>query len=273
MRFCFLLTILLLGLESCFTYRQPQNAEAIQPPCQAEIWVRYVPETDHDAQFRLGVRPVPMDNGWTNLRIERDLSRIAFCGIDVVIIETTPQKLMDNEFLERFKFFGSKAYEQKTKIVLSLVADNNLRLERDNLEQYLEALELNSIPSYLMKNDKPVVLIDGEFGIRDAEHEEAISLMRFGKELPECPDTPLPEVLQPSGEYIWCRAAQCTPQGEWLIKRKRGGSLQNQLDAIRQIQCNVILLSSWNDYSRGDFIENNSLDGESLTRILKKTLN
>lgn len=269
MRTAFLITsiLLLLGLESCFTFQSPRDTEAIQH-LKSEIWVRYIPETDHDAQFRLGVRPIPMDNGWTDLRIERDLKRIVFCGIDVVIVETAPQKLMDNEFLERFRQFGRKAAENKIKVVLSLVEDEGIRLERANLLQYLESLELHCIPSYLLKDKIPVVLVDSAFNLSDAQQDEPLALLRFGKELPARPDTPLVDEISLPAEFIWCRSAQCTPQGEWLIKRKRGGNLQKQLDLLRQTQCKVILLSSWNDYARGDFIESNSLDGEGMMRIL-----
>ena len=85
-----------LFLASCVSRESFFEASAL-PRC--EVWVRYLPETDRDAQFRLGVRPVPMDNGWTELRMKRDIERIKASSIDVAMVEATPMQLSDEWFL------------------------------------------------------------------------------------------------------------------------------------------------------------------------------
>lgn len=263
---------------SCFVSRQALLES--EPAGDFAIWVRYLPETDSDAQFRMSVRPVPMDNGWTDLRMSRDISRMAYCGINAVMVEITPQQLSDAEFLERFRSFSALASKSGLQTVLSLVCDKSQvqPIERQNLLQYLESLGLSSLPGYLQENDRPAFLVSEGFALEDANPElpESVSLMRFGVELPPCPTTPLDENIPLPARFQWIRAAQYLPeiqnssnQSGWIVPRRRGKNVTKQFLMLRKTECQVALLSSWNDYSDGSFVENNSLDGEMMTNAVK----
>ncbi|GEM_PF-4602344 len=251
------------------------------PPIEFAIWVRYLPETDSDAQFRMGVRPVPMDNGWTDLRMSRDISRIASCGIHVIMVECTPQQLANEEFLVRFRHFCELASKSGRLVVLSLVPDRQefQPIDRQNLLQYLEKMDLISTPGYLQEENRPAFLVAEEYHLEESNPEfpENITLMRFGVELPPCPTTPLDEQIPLPARFQWMRAAQYLTENPkspsntgWVVQRSRGKKLSKQFKLLRQTECQVVLLSSWNDYSDGSFVENNSLDGEMMTNAVKK---
>ncbi len=267
-----------LLLSSCFVTREA--AVSSLPPANYRIWVRYQPTTDKEAQFHLGVRPVPMDNGWTDLRMQRDLQRIFFAGISVVMVEVSPQQLTQEAFFDRFRRFGEFAREFSLQTVLCLVPSPDEpvpALERPNLLGYLRRLSLDKLPYYLGENGIPVVLIHEAFALEDGlpPGEEGVQLLRMGKEVPS------PMVSQDSQEalesgYRWVWGGLCqggdTPAaaGKWSIPRRRGDSLGQQLEEARRSGCRILLLSSWNDYREGSFLEPNSLDGEALIQVLKR---
>ena len=266
-----------LFLASCVSRESFPGASAL-PRC--EVWVRYLPETERDAQFRLGVRPVPMDNGWTELRMKRDIERIKASSIDVVMVEATPMQLSDEWFLSRFGRFQEIAEVAGVGVVVSLVQaeGENVPLERGNLIQYAERVEALGKRGYLSVNGRPALLVDASFNVADPEDaaSEQVSLLRFGKELPERRDTPLTDMLPLPSKYRWIYAgivvshSKSSSYDTWTIPRRQGASLKRQLKAINDGSCEIVLLDSWNDYARGSFIEPNSMDGMSMMKCLMR---
>jgi hypothetical protein len=259
-------------LSSCVA--PSRSEERTEPAPDYKIWVRYLPHTDQEAQFRLGVRPVPMDNGWTDLRMQRDLQRIYFAEISAVMVEVSPEELLQESFQARLRRFGELANEYQLKILLSVVQsqpESPQTLDRKNLADFLGRLALPQIPAYFLQEDgKAVVLIHETFGVADPSSEapEAIAILRFGKELPAYrPQSP----QDPTLRYQWACGGIVPGPGDlrWNLPRKRGNTLVKQLKALRGSPIEILLLSSWNDYSEGSFLENNSLDGNALTSALK----
>ena len=245
------------------------------PPLPApayDIWVSYLPETDQEAQFQLGVRPIPMDNGWTDLRMERDLLRMADCRIRVVMLQLTSAQLIDADFLNRVWKFCELAQRKQLFVVPYLVQDkeNPVVFERGNLLRYLESLKFKEIPALLQIQDRNAVLVSEAFQLEDAEDgtSEGIALLRFGKELPSRPDSFLPETALLPAEYRWASAGIYRDDA-WQLKRQRGNALAKQLLQLRTTPPRVLLLDSWNDYRRGSFMEQNSLDGTCMTKAVK----
>ncbi len=266
-----------LGLSSCFVSREASVSSL--PPVSYRIWMRYQPSTDKEAQFRLGVRPVPMDNGWTDLRMQRDLQRMYFAGVGVVFLEVTPAQLLQEEFWERFHRFGEYAGEFRLQTALFLVPvpDEPVpALERSNLLSYLRRLHLETLPYYLQEEGGPVVLVQEAFALEDGEAsaEEGIRLLRVGREVPSPRLSQESTEVQESG-YRWAWGGRweedpASGGGQWSIPRRRGTSLKKQLEEARLSGCRILLLSSWNDYREGSFLEPNSLDGEALLQVLKR---
>ncbi len=259
-------------LSSCVA--PSRSEERAEPAPDYKIWVRYLPHTDQEAQFRLGVRPVPMDNGWTDLRMQRDLQRIYFAEISVVMVEVSPEELLQESFLARLRRFGELANEYQLKILLSLVqsqGESPQTLDRKNLVDFLGRLALPQIPAYYLQEDgKAVVLVHESFDLADPAPEapEALAILRLGKELPAYrPRDP----QDPTLPCQWACGGIAPGPGDlrWNLPRKRGNALSKQLKALRGTPTKILLLSSWNDYSEGSFLENNSLDGNALTGALK----
>ena len=264
---------------SCQRLRPLEGAERGEARPAYQIWVRYLPNTDLASQGLLGVRPVPMDNGWTDLRMRRDLQRMYFAGISVILVEVSPLQLSGEEFLARFRRFGEYASEYGLSVALFLIPAQGAevpRLERGNLSGYLRRLELGALPSYFRRGDFPVVLVDEAFGLSDGVGlpGEGVELLRVGRELPSRQWSP---AQGEAGEYCWAWGGVWRRQegkegapGEWLLPRRKGEALRRQLQALRESPCQVLLLSSWNDYRDGSFLEPNSLDGEALPQALKR---
>ena len=266
-----------LFLASCVSRESFFESSAL-PRCK--VWVRYLPETERDAQFRLGVRPVPMDNGWTELRMKRDIERIKASSIDVVMVEATPMQLSDEWFLSRFGRFQEIADGAGVRVVVSLVQaeGENVPLERGNLIQYAERVEALGKRGYLSINGRPALLVDASFNVADPADvtSEQVALLRFGKELPERGEAPLADVLPLPSKYRWIYAgiivsySNSSSYNTWAIPRRQGASLKRQLKAINDANCEIVLLDSWNDYARGSFIEPNSMDGMSMMKCLMR---
>ncbi|MGN0867166.1 MAG: hypothetical protein ACI4SG_05770 [Oligosphaeraceae bacterium] len=272
----FLLGVLLVS-SSCFIPREA--AVSALPPASYRIWIRYQPNTDKEAQFHLGVRPVPMDNGWTDLRMQRDLQRMYFAGVSVVLVEVSPQALVQEDFWERFRHFGEYAREFSLQTALFLAPSPDEpapALERGNLLGYLRRLKLEELNCYLQEEGLPVVLVHEAFALKDGQspREEGVRLLRVGREVP----SPLvsqdsPEALESGYRWTWggrWEKDAASSDGKWSIPRRRGESLGRQLEDARRSGCRVLLLSSWNDYREGSFLEPNSLDGEALVQALKR---
>ncbi len=260
--------------SSCVGFHRNRDAGRTEPAPGYKIWVRYLPHTDQEAQFRLGVRPVPMDNGWTDLRMQRDLQRIYFAEISVVMVEVSPEALLQEAFLARLRRFGELANEYQLKIFISLVQahpEEPQALERKNLLDFLERLALPQFPAYYLREDgTPVVLVQESFALPDAppESHESVAILRLGQELPAYhPLSP----QDPALPCQWACGGIAPGNGNlrWNLPRKRGNTLAKQLKLLRGTSVKVLLLSSWNDYAEGSFLENNSLDGNALTNALK----
>ncbi len=261
-------------LSSCVGFDRSRDVKRTEASPDYKLWVRYLPHTDQEAQFRLGVRPVPMDNGWTDLRMQRDLQRIYFAEISVVMVEVSPEELLQGAFLARLRRFGELANEYQLKILISLVQarpEAPQTLERGNLLDFLERLALPQFPAYYLQEDgMPVVLVQESFALPgpNPDSHEAVAILRIGQELPAYrPEAP----RDPALPCQWACGGIAPGNGSlrWNLPRKRGNTLAKQLKLLRGTSIKVLLLSSWNDYAEGSFLENNSLDGNALTSALK----
>ena len=286
LRFChiilYFLCCCLLLASGCITVYQSNSASQTLP-APLPIWAVYLPIPVIPPKGT--IRPIPPHQGWTNLRMERDLERMAEIQIAAALVAVTPMQLLTEEFHERYQKFAEVAERHSIQIALLLVNTQKTApsLERKNIAQYLENQGFLDFQCNLRNHDGiPLLLLAEEFAL-DApspELDQTVCFLQLGHELPALPSGPLDiSAMQPSpGGVLWIRAADNTgcapynrarPTDDWTIRRRNGAPLKRQLDQARLLDAKVLLLDSWNDYSRGSFVENNSLDQDALLKILK----
>ena len=276
--------VIALLVVSCVTVYQPSSPTAeVAPATPLAVWAVYLPNPEIPAHG--SIRPVPAHQGWTNLRMERDLDRMEDAKITAVLVVVTPSQLLAEDFQERYRKFAELAEQHSIQIALLLTSLTipAPALERKNIFQYLENKGFFEFPNKLCNNDGvPVVLIAEEFAL-DASSPELSSMVCFlqlGHDLPALPSGPMDiPAMQPTPEgVVWIRAAdnsgcapynRARPTDDWIIPRNNGGPFQRQLEQARYVGANLLLLDSWNNYERGSFVENNSLDQDTFLKILK----
>ena len=276
------LSVFLL-VVSCVTVYQPSSPTAEEAPTPLPVWTVYLPNPEIPAHGT--IRPVPAHQGWTNLRMERDLDRMADAKITAVLVVVTPSQLLAEDFHERYRKFAELAERHSIQIALLLTSLTRPApaLERNNIYQYLENKGFFEFSNRLCNKDGvPVVLIGEEFSLDASlpELDSMVCFLQLGHELPALPSGPMDiPAMQPSSDgVLWIRAAdnfgcapynRARPTDDWTIPRKNGGPFQRQLEQARYLGAKLLLLDSWNDYSRGSFVENNSLDQDAFLKILK----
>lgn len=278
-----ILAVFLL-VVSCVTVYQPSSPTTeVAPPTPLAVWTVYLPNPEIPAHG--SIRPVPAHQGWTNLRMERDLDRMAEAEISAVLVAVTPEQLLTEEFHERYRKFAEESERHSIQFALMLV--NTLEtapaIERKNIAQYLENQGFLDFKFNLRNRDGvPLLLIAEEFAL-DApkpELDQMLCFLQLGHELPALPSGPLDlTAMHPTaGGVLWIRAGdnsgcapynRARPTDDWTIRRRNGAPLKRQLDQARAVGATLLLLDSWNNYERGSFVENNSLDQDALLKLLK----
>ena len=285
MRNCnFFIFIVLIGLlQGCITVYQNQSRPTVPPPPPLPIWAVYLPTPELPAHST--IRPIPAHQGWTNLRMERDLERMVQSKITGVLVVVTHVQLLGESFHERYRKFAELAEAQGVHVALLLTSLTNPApaLNRDNIVQYLQEQGLINFPASLRNEaGMPLLLVADDFILNGSPGtaNPAVCVWQLGHEVPALPSGPLdvPSMRPDANGVLWIRAADnsgCAsvnrgrPTDDWTIRRRNGAPLKRQLDQARLLDAKVLLLDSWNDYSHGSFVENNSLDQDALLKILK----
>ena len=283
----FLVFILLLAsflwLNGCVTVYQSNATPPAPPAPPIPVWAVYFPSPEIPPNGT--IRPIPAYQGWTNLRMERDLARMAEAKFTAALVVTTHLQLLSDEFLERYRKFAELAEPHSIQVALLVrsLTQPAPAMERGNISQYLSSKGYLDIPSALRtESGVRILLIDEDF-VLDApspELDQTVCIWQIGHEVPALPSGPLdiPSMRADANGVLWIRAAdnsgcapynRARPTDDWTIRRRNGAPLKRQLDQARVLNAKLLLLDSWNDYSRGSFVENNTLDQDALLKLLK----
>ncbi len=274
---------LLLCSSGCVTVYQSEVVHSAPAPSPMTVWAIYLPTPQIPPNGT--IRPIPAHQGWTNLRMERDLTRMADANVTAALVVTTNVQLLDEVFRERYRQFAELAEKHSIKVALLLctLTQPAPAIDRKNITQFLVDQQLIGFSSCLREaHGAPVLVIAEDFEL-DApvpELDNTICLLQLGHELPSRPTGTLEiDAMAPnSAGVLWIRAADnsgCAPMNrarptdDWTIRRRKGAYLKQQLEHARDVGAKVLLLDSWNDYTRGSFVENNSLDQDAFLKILK----
>ena len=270
-------------LQGCITVYQNQSKPAVTLPPPLPVWAVYLPTPELPAHST--IRPIPAHQGWTNLRMERDLERMAQVKITGVLVVVTHVQLLGDSFHERYRKFAELAEAQGLHVALLLTSLTNPApaLDRDNIVQYLQEQGLINFPSSLRNEaGMPLLLVADDFVLNGLQgnNNQTVCVWQLGHDVPALPSGTLdvPSMRPEANGMLWIRAADnsgCAsvnrgrPTDDWMIRRRNGAPLKRQLDQARAVGATLLLLDSWNNYERGSFVENNTLDQDALLKILK----
>ncbi|MBR6470174.1 MAG: hypothetical protein IKS83_00125 [Victivallales bacterium] len=270
-------------LNGCITVYQNRSTPPTPPPPPLPVWVVYLPTPEIPPNGT--IRPIPAHQGWTNLRMERDLERMAQAKITAALVMVTHIQLLDESFHERYRKFAELAEIRGIQVALLLTSltSHAPALERSNIALYLSEQGLTNFPSSLRNETGiPLLVVTADF-VLDApqdEHDQTTCIWQLGHDLPALPSGPLdvPAMRPDARGVLWIRAADnsgCAvvnrgrPTDDWTIRRREGAALKRQLEQARSVGAKLLLLDSWNNYSRGSFVEPNSNDQNACMSILQ----
>ena len=234
-----------------------------------------------EAQEVKGVTPLPIYSGWPRTRMERDMERLEEAGIDVLVLSLNPQDLAQENVQQQLHNFYDllEAKQAKLRVVLCFRTDAPLAMQVPNVLGFLQKQGLlHHAHAWTWNGRTPVwfsweLHLDGENPYRD------VAVMQYGQEipLPLSPTSPGTCSNLRNG-FQWLRAAE-SGQGVafatdvqlhdgWLVPRAQGQNLRSGLHQALESHAEHIIISSWNNYRQGSFVEPNSLDRFTMLEIL-----
>ena len=241
------------------------------------LWMAYYPYEKRGDRPN-GVRPLPDYTGWTEQRMRNDLARMHGCGVYGVAVALTPAQLAASDVmgrLERMAELTDAAGLKFTVLLTQPVGAAPLTLDGGNLASYLDGTALarsEALVRYAVADDPsrecvPVFLFDSAV----IRIEPAPGLHLLPLSTPDAPEggIPLVRVGDSGGAQEATDGAQ---RAMWPMPRRRGRELLRQLHTAVANGAHAVLLHSWNRYGDGSFAEPNTLDGPTVTDLLRRVL-
>ncbi len=285
----------LLALASgCGTMMEPlasPPALGYPPGACPEFMVVYHPYGSSDGAS-LAVHPVPRYSGWTEERMGRDLGRFSALGVDVVLVSITPSTAADDFRLGRYRRFAEIADRMggAPRIALLGLPEHGRRdLSLGRLGQWVVTSGYRRLDSLYRRRGKVVVVL-GPGAVMGGHPHPVLQVIRTSESAP----------APGSDVWFWPRAPSSTPSAipldcaaatvyagwrgsaesalanggrgggrPWVAARRRGRYLREGIWRALEARARAIVVSSWNDFANGDFIEPNDLDGEAACKALR----
>ena len=232
------------------------------------------------------VRPLPGYDGWSNNRMERDLSRMQDAGVNGVLLFIKPEDLADGIRFERIRHFHELASARQPVFRVVLVLDGNNELNTDNASQFIKRKGLADFPCVLRLHGSPVLAFSKNIRlVRSGGAESANFCIRhIGNDWPAPPKGADFGRPAPLDGLVWVKTADSrvaadnsdnpasSRQGAWSLPRGKGRNFANRLRLALQEKADIICIQSWNDFSDGSFLEPNTLDRSTMLTVLRKEL-
>ncbi len=248
----------------------------LPPGRRPEFWVEYYPYPCWQQQNSISyARPVPDYNGWTDIRMERDLERLSAAGFQAVLLFLTPEHLAKATTLERVHRFYDLAAAQleplRVGIVLSPIA-NEFTLQLDNVMTFFRQQGFADKTNALKFAGTSLLFFDQNVKLL-GQYQGALGYVRFGDYWPARSGT----AGQVQRGFTWVIAADnggnahLLPKyhDRWIVPRGRGEQFAAALRQAMLSQAEIICVSSWNNFNRGSFIEPNSLEYDLFFNIFQ----
>ncbi len=290
-----LVVVVIFLSPSCGVLPRQKSLLPIAPPYPAGIrpllLAIYHPYPDF-SNLPPEVSPLPSYSSWPVSRMERDLERMRAIGFDGALLAIAPKDLADPFIADAIGQFlalaSSSAPPAPTsapvspfKVGLLLAPSEPMALREENVTRYLESKNLLSSPAVLLLAGKPFIGFDEKVVLTPDPHS-ACSRRQLGRDWPAMPsgrDTGQPALGQEGVQ--WVRVAEHNGGGsptdwdkltQWPLPRRRGSAFAEGLRQAFALQAKIIIVSSWNNYRNGSFMEPNTLDQNAMGIVMRNEL-
>ena len=254
--------------KACFRHSYAQN---VRP----EFWLEYHPYPPKQPEDLLPqVRAIPNYDGWTDLRMERDLKQISTAGFTTILLPVSPETLAGKTFAERLLRFHQIAAALPRPLSLALIvtpeaADFTLSLP-NTLDFFLNH-GLHNFPNSLKVKQRPILFFANQVHLF-GEYDGPCAYAKINDFFPDVDGL---SMNKPCRVLVSKKpaASKTTPKNlERDIKdyRANGFFFAQQLQQAFEQQARIIYISSWNNYQDASFIQPNSLDQQQMLEILQK---
>jgi hypothetical protein len=241
----------------------------------------YLPYAQNGAPLAM---PSPTAYGWTDERMERDLSRLLNAGLDGLILGLQPTTFADPlqtervlRFLDLVEGRGTTAFE--VTLLLVPTSPASAAIDAEAVGRWLATHDLQR-RTCLRQQDGRVMLVCPPGMALSGPPHPALYTVRIGMAGAAWAwgDPGDPARSKPTGAdrqvLVYAgwrgRTAPVDAKGrpQWDIERQGGRALEAEVRNAFNAKAGLICISSWNNYVTGDFIEPNSLDGDAVLRRL-----
>lgn len=244
---------------------QHSYAKNVRP----EFWLEYYPYPPTQPEHLLPrVRAIPSYDGWTDLRMQRDLKQISAAGFNAILLPVTPETLAGKTFAERLRRFHQLAAALPRPLSLALIvapeaADFTLSLP-NTLDFFLNH-GLHNFSNSLKVKQRPILFFANHIHLF-GEYDGPCAYAKINDFFPDVDELSV-------NKHCRILVSKKMPKSlEYNIKNLRGNGFffAQQLQQAFQQQASIIYISSWNNYQDASFIEPNSLDQQQMLEILQK---
>ena len=225
--------------------------------------------------------PVPDYEGWTDERMQRDIGRMVSAGVDVVLLQLDLSGGGEEFRLERYRRFLEVVDQEAGDAKLTAVFWLN-SVSTSALTEFVRwhvRRGVGALGSHYRVKGQPVVMLGHGVAASPVRHP-ALGLRKA--DVPDADWSLGPD----RGERVWVRAdgrvavlrpglapadGSRTKDKRWPLPRRNGRPLWEALTSLASLEGELparIVVRSWNDFSSGDFVEPNSLDGKRMLRSL-----
>jgi hypothetical protein len=282
-----------LGLAGCSSLRLSTQPDPLNPgygyPAghRPKVLALYHPYGAYFKRTVPEVVPIPdyKEGCWNDERMIRDLERLSSTGLDGIICVVDVKDTEDKEKQERWSRFVKLAMISSTRLQVVFMLDQGRDYSFGQASVFFRFLFESGVaeePNYFMLPDaagsrnKPVVILGPRLQI--GERHPGITLLRTSGENPFwClkPSTnPLDRVAagRNGRQVIIPAAAYDASTHAWILPQDKGQTLGDGLMAALNQHPDYIIISSWNDFAAGDFVEPSTLDGGKTMHRLAREL-
>lgn len=283
-----LVAVLWFACLGCLSSRKPATSDPqgadwpyVTGQCPRFL-ILYLPYPQNGAPLAL---PSPTTPGWTDQRMERDVSRILGAGLDGIVLGIQPETLADTFQTERVVRFAQLVASRAPAgfgVVLMIVpsASSPVSMDAEAIGQWLSTSGIQNCRALQRQAGRVVVMLSPQVSLSGAPHPAALvvpmgsasSSWRWQE--PAAVDRFTPTAA-PDGQLVvyggWRGPAAPGGNGgstPWEMERRRGKALQEELSRAFAARALTICISSWNNYVTGDFVEPNTLDGDAVLKRL-----
>jgi hypothetical protein len=253
----FILVMLIAVCVGCITRETADSREAKSIWADTELWVEYIALPDYGAFSQ--TRPLPLYPDWNAERMKNDIAQMRSVNINGVLLRFTPQELLNEVLWQQLRNFSQYAHQRKLSVMLYLDSEQPLRLTCNNLLQWLNKKGYGELEAVWQDDlGKPAVLLSERIDCTGEPFASStIRILRVGVDFPAECATAEPGALSVLNAICWCRARAGAPR-----------LLRQQIQHAMQFEPKRIIISSWNDWARGTFIQPDSANRNAFCKML-----